>query len=76
MHLKNLAVEQLQQVAYWILIAPRAILIHYSLQVAKELRADLIYNVSQTGGHLGSRYVLMIVTSLVKCRASFFREHQ
>jgi 1-deoxy-D-xylulose-5-phosphate synthase len=23
-------------------------------QVAKELRADLIYNVSQTGGHLGS----------------------
>lgn len=24
-------------------------------QVAKELRADLIYNVSQTGGHLGSR---------------------
>jgi len=34
-HLKNLAVDQLQQ-------------------VAKELRADLIYNVSQTGGHLGS----------------------
>jgi deoxyxylulose-5-phosphate synthase len=26
-----------------------------SAQVAKELRADLIYQVSQTGGHLGSR---------------------
>eukprot|EP00982_Pelagococcus_subviridis_P009264 30916-Pelagococcus_subviridis.AAC.2 len=34
-HLKNLSMEQLKQ-------------------VAKELRADLIYNVSQTGGHLGS----------------------
>jgi len=34
-HLKNLTVDQLTQ-------------------VAKELRADLIYNVSQTGGHLGS----------------------
>lgn len=34
-HLKNLDMAQLKQ-------------------VAKELRADLIYNVSQTGGHLGS----------------------
>jgi len=34
-HLKNLTIDQLQQ-------------------VCKELRADLIYKVSQTGGHLGS----------------------
>jgi 1-deoxy-D-xylulose-5-phosphate synthase len=40
-------------------------------QVAKELRADLIYNVSQTGGHLGSRFVNLFTDS--NALVSFFR---
>ena len=41
------------------------------MQVAKELRADLIYHVSQTGGHLGSRFVNLFTDS--NALVSFFR---